>query len=168
MAKPTKKTTKPKTSKAKPATKVTESAAADQSTPAAQPVSVSPTSTARPKKNWLVIILGILLFVAFLGLAYGYISTRNQLQDLNASSKSSNEAGKLSNKLSKTTDLPTNETPTMATVKDASKLKNQAFFVNAKNGDRVLIYQNSGRALLYRPSTGKIIEFSHVSLNGDQ
>lgn len=60
-------------------------------------------------------------------------------------------------------DLPTGETPTLATVSDKSKLESQAFFKRAENGDKVLIYTNAGRAILYRPSVGKVIDMTAVN-----
>ena len=54
-------------------------------------------------------------------------------------------------------ELPQSETPTVATVTNLEKLRNQPFFVNAEQGDKVLIYPRTGRAILYRPSTGKVI-----------
>jgi hypothetical protein len=54
--------------------------------------------------------------------------------------------------------LPTNETPTIAAVSDAAKARKQsAFFANAQNGDKVLMYVKAGQAILYRPSTNKIV-----------
>lgn len=54
--------------------------------------------------------------------------------------------------------LPANEQPTIASVTDAAQAKKQsAFFNDAKNGDKVLMYVKAGEAILYRPSTNKII-----------
>lgn len=61
--------------------------------------------------------------------------------------------------------LPEGEQPTLATVSDASKLKDQAFFANAKTGDKVLIYPNSRKAVLYSPSLDKIVEVSSLNLS---
>ena len=59
--------------------------------------------------------------------------------------------------------LPTNETPTMATVTDPEKLKDQPFFVHAQKGDKVLIYTASQKAILYSPSLNKIVEVAPIN-----
>ncbi|HLL61090.1 MAG TPA: LytR C-terminal domain-containing protein, partial [Candidatus Nitrosocosmicus sp.] len=70
-------------------------------------------------------------------------------------------------KVNRLMQLPDKEKPTVATVSDIQKLKNQAFFANAKNGDKVLIYTQAKKAILYRPSINKIIEVAPINL-GDQ
>lgn len=60
-------------------------------------------------------------------------------------------------------ELP-GETPTIATVSDSTKLQGQPFFKNAKNGDKVLIYTQAREAILYRPSSDKIISVAPVNL----
>lgn len=67
-------------------------------------------------------------------------------------------------KVSRIMVLPSNEEPTLATVTDLSKLKDQPFFANAQEGDKVLIYPRSLKAILYSPSKDKIIEVSSVNL----
>lgn len=64
--------------------------------------------------------------------------------------------------------LPSGETPTVANVSDASKAKQQsAFFANAQNGDKVLMYVKAGEAILYRPSTKKIVLVAPLTFNTD-
>lgn len=63
--------------------------------------------------------------------------------------------------------LPEDETPTIATVTDPEKLKDQPFFANAQAGDKVLIYSKSRKAILWRPSAQKIIELSALSIGQD-
>lgn len=70
--------------------------------------------------------------------------------------------------IGKLVDLPSNETPTLATVTDPAKLKDQAFFANSKAGDQVLIYTEAKKAILYRPSTNKIIEIAPVNIGPSQ
>lgn len=62
------------------------------------------------------------------------------------------------------TVLPPGETPDIATVHDVSKLTDQAFFKDAHNGDKVLIYPQTGEAILYRPSTGTIIRTAPLKI----
>lgn len=66
--------------------------------------------------------------------------------------------------VSKLMVLPTGEEPTVATVADPAKLKDQAFFANAKKGDKVLIFANSKKAILYSPETNKIIEVAPLNI----
>ncbi len=59
--------------------------------------------------------------------------------------------------------LPTGETPTIATVSDPEKLKDQPFFARAQKGDKVLVYTTSQKAILYSPSLNKIVEVAPVN-----
>lgn len=67
--------------------------------------------------------------------------------------------------VSKIIQLPAGEIPTLATVTDLSKVQDQSFFTNAKEGDRVLVYQSAKKAYLYRPSEKKIIEVGVVNVS---
>ncbi len=60
--------------------------------------------------------------------------------------------------------LPTEEKPTVATVADPEKLKDQPFFTNAKKGDKVLIYTNAKKAILYDPNSNKIVEIAPINI----
>jgi hypothetical protein len=129
-----------------------------------------PAVSKRLKKSWKqygrYIVIAIVA-ITIIGLSYGYIHTRNQLKSLSSNPKENaqNESQKLEDKVSKLIVLPTDEKPTAATVNDVSKLKNQEFFSRAQNGDKVLVYAKSGRAVLYRPSINKVVEYSKVNLN---
>lgn len=60
--------------------------------------------------------------------------------------------------------LPEGETPTIATVSDPEKLKDQPFFAKAKTGDKVLIYTNAKKALLYSVENNKIVEVAPINI----
>ncbi len=60
--------------------------------------------------------------------------------------------------------LPADEEPSVATVKDKDQLAGQEFFAQAENGDVTLIYTDASLAILYRPSTKKLINVSTVSI----
>lgn len=59
--------------------------------------------------------------------------------------------------------LTESETPTLVTVTEAEKMRSQSFFKNVENGDKVIIYENAKKAILWRPSTKMIIEVGAVS-----
>ena len=68
------------------------------------------------------------------------------------------ETNMLVTQLKKIMEVP-NETPVIATVKDKESLKaQQAFFAQAENGDKLIVFQTARKAVLYRPSVGKIVE----------
>ena len=60
--------------------------------------------------------------------------------------------------------LPEGETPTIATVSSPEKLQDQAFFANAKAGDKVLIYTNAQKAFLYDPVSNRVINVAPLSV----
>ncbi len=74
------------------------------------------------------------------------------------------DIAKVVSQVGKSINLPEGETPTMATVADPSALKDQPFFAQAAAGDIVLIFEKSRKAILWRPSTEKIIEVSAINL----
>ncbi len=67
--------------------------------------------------------------------------------------------------VSKLMVLPQDEMPTLATVTDIKKLEGQPFFANAKTGDKILIYTNNKKIILYSPSLSKIVEVGALNLN---
>ena len=77
------------------------------------------------------------------------------------------EMKQIVDKVGKLIELPENEEPTLATISDKDKLKDQAFFLNAQNGDKVLVYEKAGKAILYRPSTGKIVEVAPLNVESN-
>lgn len=62
--------------------------------------------------------------------------------------------------------LPTGEEPTVATVSDPDKLKDQVFFANAKVGDKVLIYTKARKAYLYDPEGDILLEVAPITAEG--
>ncbi len=72
------------------------------------------------------------------------------------------EVTKLTDEIKTFMILP-EEMPTLATVTDVEQARRQPFFARAENGDKVLIYINAKKAILYRPSVKKIIEVANVS-----
>lgn len=119
-------------------------------------------------KRILPIVLIILVLAASGAAVYSY-NLYKQSQDQVKKLKNPQEVSKLETKqivetVGKLIDLPANETPTVATVTDSKKLKNQAFFAKAQNGDKVLIYTQSKKAILYSPTKNKIINVAPINI----
>lgn len=140
-----------------------------------------PPETSSKKKNHMaflikthiplkmVLIVVSLLFVAASGVAvYSYNlyqQSQKQIASLkNSTSTSNGDAKKVVAAVSKLMVLPKDETPTIATVTDSKKLKNQAFFSSASNGDKVLIYTKAKKAILFNPTQNKVIEVAPVNI----
>ena len=118
-------------------------------------------------KKILIPILIILFLIAAGAPAYYFYSQFQKSQKLltNPTDVAAEEIRMLTAEVGKVFELPQNETPTIASVADREKLKDQPFFANAQNGDKVLVYAQAKRAILYRPSTKKIIEIAPVNIN---
>ena len=112
----------------------------------------------KPAKASTILIIILALFSIFMFLQY-----REAKAKLNPSVAVAKQTTDLVSKVGKLIILPNGETPTIATVKEAAKLKSQAFFADAKDGDEVLVYNKEKRAILYRPSTNQLVNVSSVS-----
>jgi hypothetical protein len=110
----------------------------------------------------LVAVIGVGLYTHFQHKLRGVEQQLNKVKaDPNAIAKEQNK--QLLDKVSQFIVLPTDEQPTIATVSDLAKLKGQPFFAHAEIGDKVLIYNKAKKAILYRPSTNKIIELAPLT-----
>ena len=96
-----------------------------------------------------------LVFVVILGGGFGAWSV---VHHKTASSDPQQELSSILTKVGRLMFLPIGERPTLATVDDASKLKNRAIFAKAQNGDKVLIYTKAQKIIIYRPNAGKIVD----------
>jgi hypothetical protein len=108
-------------------------------------------------------IVAVVLGVLVLGLAGTSIMFYKQAHQLkvNPQQVAQEENQKVIDAVGKLALLPEGESPTIATVTDPDKLKaEQAFFAKAAAGDKVLIYTQALKAIMYRPSENKIIEIA--------
>lgn len=114
----------------------------------------------------ILFILIVLIILAGVGVYYflQYQKTQELLKDPTKVTMIENQA--LIDKVGKLYLLP-NEEPRIATVSDKTQLAGQSFFINAENGDKVLIYSQAKKAILYRPSIDKIIQVSSVNIETD-
>jgi hypothetical protein len=132
----------------------------------------------RGKSSVGVIILSVVVTIIIVGLAAvaGYLYWQNrQLQsnvaqysdikkkydELQAASPQGvtglNDAERVVRQVNLMAELPQTEIPTLVPIDDKEKVKTIDFFKNAQSGDYVLVYQQAKFAVLYRPSSFKII-----------
>lgn len=112
----------------------------------------------KKKKVLGTLVVVLIVIPAFVGtLAFFQQKNLKDSQVLGA-----NQVEDILDKVGKLIDLP-DETPTIATVSDISKLSGQEFFAKAQNGDKVIIFAKAQKAILYRPGTNKIIEVAFYS-----
>lgn len=117
---------------------------------------------ARKAGNWKKILITVIVIGVIAWLAYGYVTTKNQLENQKNTPSAQTPTQQTISKVAALVDLPTNESPTLATVSNVDALKkqskfNETFFADTKNGDILLVYSKNNKAIVYRPSTNKII-----------
>ena len=124
------------------------------------------------KNKILLISLTVVVILALVGSAYlyfQYLKSEKELKKLkqvssqSASTKQDDEIKKIVSEVAKIARLPANEVPSIATITDATKLKDQPFFKDAKNGDILLVFNNSGKAILYDPKEKKVVDVTTLS-----
>lgn len=100
-------------------------------------------------------------------LGYFSFSYYKEYRDLknNPQKATQEENEKIIKKISKLILLPEGEDPTIATVTDPQKLKEQPFFAHAEAGDKVLIYTRAGKAILYNPKKNLLVDVAPMNLS---
>lgn len=130
----------------------------------AEKISAPKVTDRKDMTGTMIWIVGSVLLLTALGAAiYFYIAYRQAIQAKPAES----EAGQLVTRISRFMELPTGETPTLATVTDKAKLSGQDFFANAENGDKVLIYEKAAKAVLFRPSSGRVMNVAPINTSAE-
>ena len=119
-----------------------------------------------PSKKILISLIAILVIGAAATPAYYFYNQYQKSQELlkNPTEAAKEEVRALVARVGQLLELPQGEEPTVATVSDKNKLKDQAFFAKSENGDKVLIYTNAKKAILYRPSINKVIDVAPVNI----
>lgn len=115
-------------------------------------------------QRFLSLIRKYLLGVIILALALAFEAGRYSVYYAHPELSRAEQAQAILSKVGQLIQLPRGETPTMAAISDAAAVKkDQPFLSNAENGDVLIVYQNAQEALLYRPSTGKLIAVGPVN-----
>ena len=106
----------------------------------------------------------VVAIVIITGIAVYFYNTSDSSSEKTQASEQK-DAQALIAELEKIVVLPIGEEPTIATITDPEKLKDQPFFANAKAGYKVLVYQVAKKAFLYDPVAKKLIEVAPLIIN---
>lgn len=110
----------------------------------------------------LILLGAALLAVAAFTLHWGGFG-------LSPEARAEREVAKVVGEVEKLIVLPSDETPIVATITDAQALMaDQPFYENAENGDVLLVFNQTQRAILYRPEAHKLINVAPIYFNNDQ
>ena len=116
----------------------------------------------------VVAILALLVVVGFGAAGYTYWQYSQLKNDPKASQKASDaKVSAIKAKVAKLISIPADETPTLASVTDKTKLKDQPFFKDAENGDQILIFPQAKKAVIYRESENKLINVGPIAITSD-
>ncbi len=107
----------------------------------------------------------VLLAVACVATSTAAVFLYRQNRELQAGPQAAGnrEIARLLEDVGKLMKLP-DEQPTVMTVTEPEKLKDQAFFANAKAGDRVLVFTGAKQAVLYDPVARVIVAVAPVTV----
>ena len=111
---------------------------------------------------WMLAVVAIIL------LALAFEGGRWSVYQANPNLSQAEQASEILARVGKLIQLP-NEQPTMATINDAASAKKaQPFLTGTENGDVLIVFPNAAEALLYRPSTNKLIAVGPVNNDAPQ
>lgn len=111
----------------------------------------------------ILIVFTIVAFAVASYFTYLRVELRKSVQDVAQSVEVETDEEMLS-RINKVYALPKTETPSIMYFDDIKSIPQQDFFKKALPGDRLVVYEKTGKAILYRPSTRQIIEISPISI----
>lgn len=123
----------------------------------------------RKKRRAIPYLIGLILLSVVAGAAYAgylYLSRMNAITSNAATLSDAERSAEVADTIARVSELivlPEGEDPTVATVTDPEKLRDQPFFDNAKAGYRVLLYTKARKAYLYDPEAHRLIEVAPIS-----
>ena len=142
--------------------------------PQPEPIKEAPAVVAKPvekPKRRLIILVIVILAIIAAGATTLLVLQYQENERLRSPEAAAEIAQKETNalvaKVSVLMQLP-NEEPVIATVEDITKLSDQPFFADAKNGDKVLIFPTASRAVIYRPSDNIIINSGPIAITAEE
>src|SRR5258708_15392988 len=114
------------------------------------------------KKTIFIIIIFSLVVLGGIGAVVGWFAYQTYRAGGKEKLAAIHDVAEFTKAVGNAVLLPVGEDPVVATVSDKTKLGRQFFFRSAENGDKVFIYTQSSKAILYRPSIHKIVEIASI------
>jgi len=118
------------------------------------------------RQKLFTVVIPVVALAAIVVAGYFYSQVRVLKQDPQVLAQQ--EAETLAKKVGRLLVLPEGELPTVATVADPEALKDQAFFASAVVGDKVLIYPQAKKAILYSVTMNKVIEVAPLNIGNQK
>jgi hypothetical protein len=128
----------------------------------------APDSTAQKggERSWRRVVMHqriLLLVVVAVVIAISVIYFINNGSSNDNSNNNSGSGADILTRLGAVMILPEGETPSISTVTDAEGLKNGAtFYRDAENGDKILVYAQSGKIIIYREADNLIVNVGPI------
>lgn len=115
------------------------------------------------KRKTTIIPVLLALLIAASGAAFYFYWQANVSKE-DATLAAPPEVAAIIAKVGKLIALPLGEIPTVATVANPDKLKDQPFFAQAKEGDKVLVYTIARKVYLYDPVNNILVNVAPLSI----
>jgi len=126
-------------------------------------LSMEDSKSSGSKSKIFLIVASIVVIAMAAAAVYFFIQYQGIKKNPNQVAQA--ELNKIVKLVGKLIALPSDESPTLATVLDKDKLKDQPFFANTQNGDVILIYTKAKKAIVYREKENKIINVGPISID---
>jgi uncharacterized protein HemX len=119
---------------------------------------------------FILILIAIIAIAGFVWSFKKYVDTKKQLTAVTSvegqQEMAKQEVQKLLEKVGKLIILPADEEPTVATIADVDALKKeQSFYADAQNGNKVLIYMQAKKAIIYDEERNILINVGPIFMN---
>jgi len=119
--------------------------------------------SAPKSRSWVWVIVGLVIAGLIAALLYTYFYfTSDEYQEKAAAKEVAELIAEIGTKMI----LPVDEEPAIFDITDPAQLASQqAFFVDAQQGDKLLVYSTIAKAIIYSPSRGLIVNVGPVTFD---
>jgi len=114
-------------------------------------------------RSWVWVIVGLVIAGLIAALLYTYFYFTSDEYREKAAAK---EVAELIAEIGTKMILPVDEEPAIFDITDPAQLASQqAFFADVEQGDKLLVYSESAKAIIYSPSRGIIVNVGPVTFD---